>query len=257
MKKRVRKSANKKASNVSKHSTKLKKINSKLSRISSGITQFDKLIEGGFEKNSTNLVMGSPGSGKTIFSTSFIIEGLKNGENCLYISFEENKQTFFHNMKRFNWNLEEYEKKGKFTFLNYAPEKVKSMLEEGGGLIESIILKNKISRVVIDNMTSFTLLFEDELQKRETNLELLNLIKKWDCTSLITFEDSSENQKIYPALEFEADSVILLSFIKKLFSRERYVEVLKMRGTNHSNLTYKFSITKNGIIVNSNQKKRD
>lgn len=222
-------------------------------RISTGINGFDKLIEGGLEKNSTNLVVGGPGSGKTILATQFIVDGLKNGESCLYITFEESKQSFYHNMKRFSWQLEEYEKKGLFTFLNYTPGKVKSMLEEGGGIIESIIINNKISRLAIDSMTSFTLLFEDELEKREASLDLFNMIKKWNCTSLITFEGTPEGEhKVYRALEFESDSIILMQFIRKIVSRERYIEILKMRGTNHSKGLYRFSITKKGIELSTN-----
>lgn len=229
-----------------------KKTKDKCIRVSAGIIGFDKLIEGGFEKNSTNLVMGGPGSGKTILATQFIVEGLKKGESCLYITFEETKQSFYHNMKRFSWDLEQYEKKGLFTFLNYTPGKVKNMLEEGGGIIESIIINNKISRLVIDSMSSFTLLFEDELEKREASLDLFNMIKKWNCTSLVTFEGSPEGEnKAYKALEFESDSIVLMQFIRKLISRERYIEILKMRGTDHSKGLYRFSITKKGIELSN------
>ena len=225
-----------------------KKSNYDCIRVPTGIKGFDKLIEGGFEKNSTNLVMGGPGSGKTILATQFIVEGLKKGEGCLYITFEESKQAFYHNMKRFGWQLEDYEKSGLFTFLNYTPGKVKSMLEEGGGIIENIIINNKISRLVIDSMTSFTLLFEDELEKREASLDLFNMIRKWNCTSLVTFEGTPQGEnKSYRALEFESDSIVLMQFLRKLISRERYIEILKMRGTDHSKGLYRFSITKEGI----------
>ncbi len=242
-----------KVKTIKKHKSSNKKSKDKCIRIPTGIVGFDKLVEGGFEKNSTNLVMGGPGSGKTILATQFIMEGLKNGESCLYITFEETKQSFYHNMKRFSWDLEEYEKKGSFTFLNYTPGKVKNMLEEGGGIIESIIINNKISRLVIDSMTSFTLLFEDELEKREASLDLFNMIKKWNCTSLVTFEGPPEGEnKAYKALEFESDSIVLMQFIRKIMSRERYIEILKMRGTNHSKGLYRFSITKKGIELSNN-----
>ncbi len=248
---KVRHSPKHKSMNLSKHvhsKSKIKKSSGKdeCIRIPTGIKEFDKLVERGFEKNSTNLIMGGPGSGKTIFATQYIVEGLKNRENCLYITFEENKSSFYHNMKRFNWSLEEYEKNNLFTFLNYTPGKVKSMLEEGGGIIENIIIKNKVTRLVIDSMTSFTLLFDDELEKREASLELFNMIKKWNCTSLVTFEGSPNGEQ-YRALEFESDSIILMQFARKMVKREREIEVLKMRGTNHSKGLYKFSITKNGI----------
>lgn len=248
MKKRVMKK-----SKASKKERKIKYQHTKKSkygciRVPTGIKGFDKLIEGGFEKNSTNLLMGGPGSGKTILATQFIIEGLKSEEGCLYITFEESKQSFYHNMKRFGWQLEDYEKRGLFTFLNYTPGKVKSMLEEGGGTIESVIINNKISRLVIDSMTSFTLLFEDELEKREASLDLFNMIKKWNCTSLVTFEGAPEGEnKAYKALEFESDSIVLMQFLRKLISRERYIEILKMRGTDHSKGLYRFSITKEGV----------
>ena len=49
----------------------------KIKRIPSGIKNFDRLVEGGFEENSVNLVVGGSGSGKSIFAIQFLIEGIK------------------------------------------------------------------------------------------------------------------------------------------------------------------------------------
>ena len=122
------------------------KVNSNTERISTGIKEIDKISEGGFEENSTNLVIGDGGSGKTIFGVQFLMEGIKKGEKCLYITFEEKKQDFYLNMKKIGFDLEKSEKEDKFFFIEYTPEKVKSMLEEGGGVIESLILRKKIKR---------------------------------------------------------------------------------------------------------------
>ncbi len=223
-------------------------------RISSGIENFDKLMEGGFIKYSTNTLVGGSGSGKTILATQFLIEGLKRGEKCLYITFEEKKEQFYSNMLKFNWDLATYENKGSFIFLEYSPAKVKTMLEEGGGAIEAIILDKKVSRLVIDSITSFALLFRDELSKREAALALFNTIKRWSCTSLLTLEqDPTEiREAASKSLEFESDSIILLYFVREKRKRERYLEVLKMRGTNHSKEIYKLSIDKAGIAVDRN-----
>ena len=61
-------------------------------RIPTGIKNFDQLIEKGFEKNSINMLVGGAGSGKSIFATQFLIEGMKKGEKCLYVTFEEKKR---------------------------------------------------------------------------------------------------------------------------------------------------------------------
>lgn len=220
-------------------------------RVSTGIKNFDGVIEGGFEKNSTNLLVGGSGSGKTIFGAQFLIEGIKKGEKGLYITFEEKKEDFYTNMKDFGWDLEKLEKESKFIFLEYTPEKVKTMLEEGGGSIESIVLKEKISRIVIDSITSFELLFEEDIKKREAALELFNMLSKWNCTVLLTYEENPVWDKKVSSgtLEFEADSIILLYFVRTGKERKRYVEVLKMRGTKHSLEVYPFTIEKQGIVV--------
>ncbi len=227
------------------------RVQKSIERIPTYIANFDKLIEGGLEKNSTNLVAGNAGAGKTIFATQFLVGGMEKGEKCLFVTFEEEKEDFYRNMKRFGWDLEEYEKRGLFTFLEYMPTKVRTMLEEGGGTVESIILRKKISRIVIDSITSFALLFEDELEKREAALSLFNMISKWNCTALLTLEGrpQEEGEITSKTLEFESDSIILLHYLRERGERQRYIEVLKMRGTKHSKKTYTFNIDKNGINI--------
>jgi len=39
-----------------------------LERIATGITALDQILEGGFPKGATILIVGKPGSGKTIFA---------------------------------------------------------------------------------------------------------------------------------------------------------------------------------------------
>ena len=240
------------------HKSKPKKILKKVKeRISTGILNLDRLIEGGFLKDSTNMVVGGSGSGKSIFGVQFLIEGMKNGEKCLYVTFEEKKENFYSNMNSFGWNLSDYEKKGLFLFLEYTPSKVKTMLEEGGGQIENLVVSNKISRIVIDSITSFALLFEDELAKREAALFLFNMIREWSCTSLLTLEEEPiEGKKATSkTLEFESDSIVLLYFVRKKEKRERYLEILKMRGTKHSKKVYQFHIINSGIAVEKKSSK--
>ena len=238
---------------ISKTKRKLKRIRrpatkKKIGRIKSGNVKFDKLIKGGFEPGSTNLIIGGNGSGKTIFAMQFLIEGIKRGENVLYITFEEEKEDFYQNMLKIGWDLAKMEKTGKFTFLEYSPEKIKIMLDEGGGTIEGIVIKKKIKRMVIDNLSSFSMLFKDDSSKRQNVSALFDIIKKWDCTTFLTFQlNSDEDKEEESIVEIQADSLIMLHFDKIKGKRKRTIEVLKMRGTDHSTDTYIFDIGKNGI----------
>jgi circadian clock protein KaiC len=227
---------------------------SKVERIPTGIKNLDKIIEGGFEKNSTNLVVGGSGNGKSIFAIQFLIEGIKKGEAVLYISFEEKKEEFYTNMLGLGWDLEKYEKEGKFFFLSYTAEKVKVMLEEGGGDIETIVLTKKIQRIAMDSITTFVMLFERDVEMRTAALSLFSLLKGWACTSLLVYErnpllDKKQSSRI---LEFESDSLIFLYFTRLDKKRERFLEVYKMRGTDHSTDIFSYEILKDkGIDLSS------
>lgn len=228
-----------------------KKVKEK--RLNSGILGFDKLIEGGFEKNSVNIIIGTSGSGKTIFATQFLMGGIMNNENVLYITFEEKKEEFYNNMSDFEWDLDALEKSGKFTFLEYSPEKVRAMLEEGGGEIERIVIKKNITRMVIDSITSFALLFNDELAKREAALSLFSIIRKWKCACMLTLEDDpiKKEKTDSSGIEFEADSIIRIYSVIQKNKRERLLEIFKMRGTKHSTEIHRIEIKKNGIFIGS------
>jgi circadian clock protein KaiC len=220
-------------------------------RVEVGIPGFDKLIGGGFEDQSINLIAGGSGSGKSIFAVEFLLRGITKGEKVLYISFEEKKQDFYDNMSKFGWDLQKAEATGKFLFIEYSPEKVKMMLDEGGGAIETEVLKHKITRIVIDSISSFSLLFDEEQTRRKAILGLFDLIRKWNVTSLFTVQHTptSKKDKELSYIEFEADSLILLYYLSVGSKRQRFVEILKMRGTDHSKNLHIFKIDKGGIKV--------
>ena len=237
---------------VKKHTSKIKTIKS--NRIPTYINGLDQLMQGGFKVNSINMVVGGAGSGKTIFAIQFIVNNIiKNNQTIVYITFEEKKREVYDNMLIFGWDLAKLEKEGKLIFLEYTPEQVKKMLMEGGGLIESILNKSKAQILVLDSITSFTLLYQNELAKKEAALSLFGLIRSWNCTALLTeeIENLDDNEK--GGLQFEVDSIIILYHGKEKGIRKRAIEILKVRGTTHVEKTMELDISNAGMRVNANK----
>jgi len=224
-------------------------VTNKIDRIYSGIIGLDALTQGGLKKKSINLVVGGAGSGKTILAIQFLVEGIKRGEPGIYITFEEKKEKLYEDMALFGWDLAKYEKENKLFFLEYTPEQVKNVLVEGGGEIETIMENKKVKRLVIDSISSFALLYEDELTKKEASLELFKLIDKWNCTAILTSQAQGTDDLITAELGFEVDGIVLLYYIKVLGKRTRGLEILKMRGTKHPLTTYIFDITNKGMTI--------
>ncbi len=61
----------------------------KVERVSTGVDGLDELLKGGIPKKNTVLISGEAGAGKTTFCSQFLWEGLQNGENCMFVTFEE------------------------------------------------------------------------------------------------------------------------------------------------------------------------
>ena len=156
-------------------------------------------------------------------------------------------------MVAFRMDFSKYEDRKKFFYLEYSPEQVKSLIEEGGGTIDQLISKKKITRLVIDSVTSFSLLYQDELSKKEAGLALFELINKWGCTAVLTAQAEARGYSLESSsLEFEADSIILLYHFREGGQRSRCLEILKMRGTKHGNKTMEVEINADGFIVHPN-----
>ncbi|MEK6860469.1 MAG: ATPase domain-containing protein [Nanoarchaeota archaeon] len=219
-------------------------------RIPSGIHGLDPLVEGGFKPGSVNLVCGGAGSGKTTFAVQFLIEGIARGEAGIYMTFEEKKEKLYDDMLTFGWDLEKFERAGLFKFLEYTPEQIKRVLVEGGGTIDAIITQLKAKRLVIDSITSFALLFQDELTQKESSLALFELINRWGCSAVLTSQAIQLSPDDLTAqLQFEVDSIIILYHFKKKGIRTRAIEILKMRGTKTPEKTMKLIIDKRGLTI--------
>jgi len=225
----------------------------KKKRVSTGIKKLDALIDGGYIKNSVTLITGGAGTGKTIFAIQFLVDGItKHNEAGMYITFEEKKEKLYNDMLKFGWDLKKFEKQGKLTYLQYTPEQVQQEVIKRGGILDAMIPETKIKRLVIDSITSFALLYKDELKKREDALSLFDLINKWDITAVLTAQvEAPADHTISATLEFEVDGIIKLYHIKKRGIRERAFEILKMRGTKIPEKTMELAISnKEGIKIN-------
>lgn len=219
-------------------------------RVTTGIKGLDKLTEGGFEKNSAVLVAGGGGSGKSIFGTQFLIEGITHhNETGIYISFEEVKERFYKHMLVFGWDLKNLEEHGRFIFLKYSPERIAKIVKERSREIENSIKEVEAKRIVIDSLSAYTSLFESEAEKRKMLVALFDMIKDWDCTTVVVAEeDQHPDQHHSSVMGFMADAIVLVYNEREPKGlRFRAMEVFKMRGTKHESKICSMKITEHGI----------
>ena len=77
--------------------------------IATGVPGLDDILAGGYASNRAHLVEGRPGSGKTTLGLQFLLEGLRHGERCLYITLSESKRELLSVADRHGWSLDSLE----------------------------------------------------------------------------------------------------------------------------------------------------
>ena len=220
-------------------------------RITSGIPGLDKLIKGGFIKGSIILVAGGTGTGKTTFCSQFIMEGLKKGEPCIYITFEEDPAEIEHDMKMFGMNFSKYKKSGLFNMLYHNPFKV-SGLES---LLSDEINAIKAKRVVLDPVSLIGMYLARPALLRKKMVEITKVLKRTNTTVLVVSEIEEEEKGLsrFGVIEFVVDGVIVLNYMaigKESFGN---LQIRKMRRTKHEHGWFPVNITNSGLEVSKEE----
>jgi KaiC/GvpD/RAD55 family RecA-like ATPase len=233
-----------------------------MDRIKTGVPGMDELLSGGIPKGRTILVSGSCGTGKTIFVSQFIQEGVKESENCVYVTFEQMKDKLNEDLREIGIDFVKMEKDGKLSIVGgpighvkYFKEKTRADMFDISNEIKDIIKEKKAKRVVIDSVNLFTMLFETDMERRKAMAELTSMLERLDCTTLMTCEvrEGTKDISWYGFEEFVVDGVICLYRIFFENTFERAIAVVKMRGIDHSHSTKTVQIGKGGMQVYPDQ----
>jgi KaiC/GvpD/RAD55 family RecA-like ATPase len=229
-----------------------------IERIKTGIGGFDELVQGGFPRNYTILISGSPGTGKTIFALQFLYHGARDGEKCIYVSFDQNTEDLILQGEMFGWELRPLMQNGTLRLISMDIKDVKidDLLNE--------IRNGGYKRVVLDSLSAILLhpiawkdmdvpyIFTgklDELIPDPQNLmvasrvllnKILAEIKKLDCTSILISEltEGSKGLSRDTISEFLADGVITLHYLIMGATPGRNLIIRKMRATRHSEMIH-------------------
>ncbi|MHA1269867.1 MAG: RAD55 family ATPase [Candidatus Helarchaeota archaeon] len=233
-------------------------------RVPTFITGFDDLIEGGFVKNSLNLISGPAGSGKTIFCLQYVLNGVKFlNEPSVFITLEESVKSIRYTMLRFGIDLKKYERPDKFSIADLGSIRKELSIDEEiqtGGLldlnsimeyIKGIMSLTDAKRLVLDSLTAVGIKYNDPSKIRQALFRLGRFLRELGSTVLVTTESSTHQNKYtrFGIEQFIADSFILLNLIELNGELKRAILVRKMRQTNHDMKIHPYKITHNGFQI--------
>jgi len=248
-------------------------------RVATGIPGLDRMLGGGLLAHRPYLVTGSTGSGKSLLALTFLLEGLRRGEEVLLVAVDEPPNEIMENVRSFGWDLSAVKtleaNPGTHAIKrNLAVQEIRTMtdlksmrdlsqenrkaqeLEDIS--IQSIQLKLRqqmadkpFTRVVVDSITSirrFAVKSSVDPQAERTEIQsLLRFLSEQGATALITATPG--NPGVLTPEEILTRGEILLTR-KWIGDRSvRQVKIVRMRGAAHDPERRPFAITPQGIVL--------
>jgi len=221
-------------------------------RFGFGIQGLDEMLSGGLIEGTVSSIIGAYGTGKTNFAQYYIWQGLAQGQNALYITLEERTSRILGYMENKGWDVSQY-LDSTFTIINLDPSDFNLAINSVKNELPTLIKKTGAHRVVIDPVSLFEDLFDDDATRRREMMRFLESLRDLNCTSLLISEADKINifSSKYNLIEYLSDTVILLKYARGGDATDVHlaIEVVKMRMSQHSREVKPFEIHQDSVTV--------
>jgi circadian clock protein KaiC len=224
-----------------------------------GIPGFDYITNGGLPAGRTTLIVGGPGSGKTIFAAQFLVHGVtKCNEPGIFVAFEEAPERIASNFDGFDWRIDSLPST-KLFFMDAQP--TPDLIQAGdfdiGGMLASLGAQAKAmgaTRIVFDALDLMMALLPDHAARRREIYRLNAWLLENRLTGIITAksggdEASTLGDGTFGFMQFMVDCAVMLNHRLTLGVSQRNLRVQKYRGSAFDENEAPFVIGDHGFDV--------
>ncbi|APW40148.1 hypothetical protein RD110_25515 [Rhodoferax koreense] len=219
-----------------------------------GITGFDDITGGGLPRGRTSLLIGGPGSGKTILALQFLVHGAQHQRAPgIFVAFEERSERITGNASSFGWKLAELQQRKKLFFIDAQPrpDLIQSGSFDLGGLLAALESQTKAMgarRIVFDALDIVLALLPDQATRRREIYRLHEWLLARELTGLVTSKAGGDEQP-FGFMQFMVDCAVILNHRVVQGVSQRNLRVQKYRGSAFDENEAPFLIGSTGVDV--------
>ena len=222
----------------------------------SGVAGLDEVLRGGFPRGHVYLIQGEPGAGKTTLGMQFLLEGARQHERVLYITFSETRQELSTIAESHGWDiggvhlleLSAIEPQIRPESLNTLFHPAEIELNQITKIMLDEIERVKPLRVVFDSVSEMRMLSEVSSRFRRVMLAMKQRLTQSQVTVLLLDDLTTSPRELQ--IQSIVHGVVYLQMMPMEFGSERRrISVTKMRGVRFRGGYHDFVIQKGGIEV--------
>jgi circadian clock protein KaiC len=227
-------------------------------RVPVGIPGIDKVLHGGLFAGRSYMLAGCAGTGKTIFSLQWLLDGVRLGHKGLFVTLTEPAEDLEDNVRSFGWSLDALQVEDLTPgdtspaevadeYQIFPPSEVEQRSYWQG--IYDAVEKHKPERLVIDSLTQLRYVATDEFQFRKNVLHLVTFLRRAGCTAFLLYEPIEMFKDTSVALAVDGIFRLRMEISAARAIGLRDFQVEKMRGSGFLSGMHPLEFTSNGIEV--------
>src|SRR3954452_6068492 len=219
-----------------------------MDRVPSGSERLDSILGGGLPANGINLVMGLPGSGKTILAQQYVFHNATEERPAMYLSTVSEP---LDKILRYGQTLDFFDRRAVGTSVVY--EDLGGTLNDKGlpGILDrigGILMERRPGMIVVDSFKALHPYAKQDEDFRRFLHDLAARLSAFPATSFWVGE--YDNTESAGSAEFAvADAILRLSTERRGQREMRVFEVLKLRGSGFLSGKHAYRVSSGGIDV--------
>lgn len=201
-------------------------------KVGLGLEELDSLIPEALTSGELVLVIGSPGTGKTVLAAKSCYENARRSFRCLYIGLQEDRERLYKEVATLGIDMEDVERRGLLKFYRIPVIESEEAAVDLLGEIGRTVVEFKPSVVVVDSVTPLLRAIGGGLRARAYLQNFFyNLARTLDKGVILVAEEPlGGNRAELGDLEYVADLVLILRQSVERGLITRYIEIRKVRG---------------------------